>query len=70
MYDPWRQGQASQEEYRAVVRICREKTRKAKAQLELKLAGVVSDNKGFLSMLIARRDLKKTLDRYLLKMVT
>ncbi|GAB0209633.1 mitochondrial enolase superfamily member 1 [Grus japonensis] len=45
LYDLWKQGQASQEDYRAVVRICREKTRKAKAQLELKLASVVSDNK-------------------------
>jgi len=43
LYDLWKQGQASQEDYRAVVRICREKTQKAKAQPELKLASVVSD---------------------------
>ncbi|KAK4831141.1 LOW QUALITY PROTEIN: hypothetical protein QYF61_015444 [Mycteria americana] len=35
LYDLWKQGQALQEEYRA----------EAKAQLELKLASVVSDNK-------------------------
>ncbi len=63
LYDLWKQGQALQEDYRAVVRTCKEKTRRAKAQLELKLARVVSDNKkGFLSMLMARRGLKKTLD--------
>ena len=45
LYDLWKQGQASQEAYTAMVRISREKTRKAKAQLELKLASVVSDSK-------------------------
>ena len=43
--DLWKQGQALQEDYRAVVGIRREKTRKAKAQLELKLTSVVPDNK-------------------------
>jgi len=43
--DLWKRGQASQEEYGAVVPLCREKTQKAKAQLQLKLASVVSDNK-------------------------
>ena len=32
-------------DYRTVVHICREKTNKAKAQLELTLANIVSDNK-------------------------
>ena len=45
LYDLWKQGQALQEDYRAMVCIYREKTRKAKAQLTLKLASVVSDNK-------------------------
>ena len=40
LYDLWKQGQALQEDYRAVVHIWRQK-----AQLELKLASVVSDNK-------------------------
>ena len=44
LYDLWKQDQALQEEYRAVVHLCREKILKAKAQLELKLARVLSDN--------------------------
>ena len=52
-----------QEDCRAVVHICREKTPKTKAELELIRASVVSDNKtGILSMLIAREGLRKTLD--------
>jgi len=35
----------TQEEYRGLVRSCREEIRKAEAQLELRLATVVSDNK-------------------------
>ncbi|KAK4824609.1 LOW QUALITY PROTEIN: hypothetical protein QYF61_016878 [Mycteria americana] len=38
-------GQATQEEYRDLIKSCREKIRKAKAQLELNLATVVRDNK-------------------------
>lgn len=38
-----RKGQASQEEYRDIIRSRREKTRKVKAQLELNLAAVVKD---------------------------
>lgn len=41
--DLYKRGLASQGDYRAVVHICRDKTRKVKAQLEL--ASVVSDNK-------------------------
>ncbi|KAK4833057.1 hypothetical protein QYF61_027719 [Mycteria americana] len=44
LYDLWK---ALQEYYRAVVCICREKMRKAKAQLELKLASAVSDKNSF-----------------------
>jgi len=40
-------GQATQEEYRDLVRSRREEIRKAKAQLELRLATVVRDNKKF-----------------------
>ena len=36
---------ATQEEYRGLVRSCREEIRKAKAQVELRLATVVRDNK-------------------------
>jgi len=45
LHDLWKQGQVLQEEYRAVVCLCREKTRKANAQSELKLVRAVSDNK-------------------------
>lgn len=54
LYDLWRQGQALQEDYRAVVLICRGKTQKAKIQL--KLASSVSDNeKGFLKYVNSKR---------------
>jgi len=35
----------TQEEYKGLIRSCREEIRKAKAQLELRLATVVRDNK-------------------------
>ena len=41
----WKEGQATWEEYRNVVRACRDATRKAKAHLELKLARDVKNNK-------------------------
>jgi len=41
----WKEGQATCEEYRNVVRVCRDATRKAKAQLELKMARDVKNNK-------------------------
>lgn len=54
--DLWKQGLASEGEDRAAVHICREKTRKAKAQLELTLATVVSDNKkGFFKYVQSKR---------------
>jgi len=40
-----KKGQATQEEHRGLVRSCREELRKAKAQLELRLATVVRHNK-------------------------
>jgi len=45
VYHLWKKGQATQEEYRGLVRSCREEIRKAKAQLELSLATVVRDHK-------------------------
>jgi len=41
----WKEGQATWEEYRNVVKACRDATRKAKAHLELKLARDVKNNK-------------------------
>lgn len=43
--DLWNQDHASQGDYRAAVHIFREKTRKAKTQLEFTLAIVVSNRK-------------------------
>ena len=40
VYQVWKKGQGTQEEYRALVRSCREEIKKAKAQLELRLATV------------------------------
>ena len=41
----WKQGCVSWEEYRAVVCVCRNRIRKAKAQMELNLERDVEDNK-------------------------
>lgn len=49
------------ENYRAVVLIRREKTCKAKAQLELNLASVVSDNKGFLKYVNSKKRSKENI---------
>jgi len=45
VYGMWKEGQATSEEYRSVVRACRDATRKAKVHLELNLARNVKDNK-------------------------
>ncbi|GAB0184184.1 hypothetical protein GRJ2_000884000 [Grus japonensis] len=52
----WKKGMATWEEYRNVVRVCSDATRKAKAQLELKVAGEVKDNeKGFFKYISSKR---------------
>lgn len=43
MYKRWKQGQVTQEEYRAGLRACRDSIRKAKVDLELNLS---RDGKG------------------------
>ncbi|KAM9590819.1 uncharacterized protein ACIBXB_005874 [Morphnus guianensis] len=45
VYHFWKKGQATQEEYRDLVRSCREEIRKGKTQLEINLATIVKDNK-------------------------
>lgn len=67
-----KQGDATEENYKAAVCICRKKTWKAKVQLELKLANNVSDNKNspFNRMLIARKSLRKILECYWIMLVT
>jgi len=52
----WKEGQATWEEYRNVVRACRDATRKAKAHLELNLARDVRNNKkGFFNYITSKR---------------
>lgn len=46
VYDLWKEGQATQEEYKDVIR-CREEIRKEKAQLEFNIATALKDNKVF-----------------------
>ena len=43
----WTKGLSSWEEYRSVVRACRDVMRKAKAHLEMKLAKEIKDNMEF-----------------------
>jgi len=45
VYGMWKEGKATWKEYRNVVRVCRDATRKATAHLELKLARDVKNNK-------------------------
>ena len=45
IYLLWKKGRATQKEYKEVVKMCREKIRKAKAQLKLNLAIGVKENK-------------------------
>jgi len=45
VYILWKKGQATQEDYKDIMRLCREKVRRAKAQLELSLAIAIKDNK-------------------------
>jgi len=52
----WKEGQATWEEYRNVVRACRDATRKAKVHLELNLARDVKNNKrGFFNYISSKR---------------
>ncbi|KAK4810867.1 hypothetical protein QYF61_008839 [Mycteria americana] len=68
LYDLWKQGQDLHEDYRAVDCVCREKTRKAKAQLELKLASAASDNKkGFFKYVNSKRRSKENIGPILVK---
>ncbi|PKU48424.1 rna-directed dna polymerase from mobile element jockey-like [Limosa lapponica baueri] len=63
VYDLWKKGQATQEDYKGVVKLCREKIRKAKAQLKLDLALDVKNNKkNFNSKRRTRESLHSLLD--------
>ncbi|KAF1436052.1 hypothetical protein FQV21_0006881, partial [Spheniscus demersus] len=62
VYCLWKKGQATQEEYRVLIRSCREEMRKAKAQLERNLAAVVRDNKKCFYKYINDKNLHPLLD--------
>ncbi|KAK4817407.1 LOW QUALITY PROTEIN: hypothetical protein QYF61_013474 [Mycteria americana] len=62
VYDLWKKGQATQEDYKGVARLCREKIRRAKAELELNLAATVKDNKKhFFKYISSKRRAKENL---------
>ncbi|KAK4816201.1 hypothetical protein QYF61_012666 [Mycteria americana] len=62
VYDLWKKGQATQEDYKGVARLCREKIRRAKAELELNLATAVKDNKKyFFKYITSKRRAKENL---------
>lgn len=57
----WKQGQATWEEYKDIVHTCMNGVRKAKAQLELKLAREVKgDKKGFYKDIGSKRKAKES----------
>jgi len=47
VYQLWKKGQVTQEEYRGLVRLCSEEIRKAKAQIGLRQASVVREKEKF-----------------------
>ncbi|KAK4810917.1 hypothetical protein QYF61_013325 [Mycteria americana] len=62
VYDFWKKGRATQEDYKGVARLCREKIRRAKAELELSLAAAVKDNKKhFFKYISSKRRAKENL---------
>ena len=62
VYDFWKKRQATQEGYKDVMRLCREKIRRAKAQLELHLATAVKDvKKCFYKYIINKRRISSIL---------
>ena len=61
VYRMWKKGLAIWEEYRGVVRECRDAMRKAKSHLELNLARDVKDNKkGFFKSISSKRKTRET----------
>ena len=52
----WKEGQTTWEEYRKVVRVCRDATRKAKVHLQSKLARDAKDKKGFFRHISSKRN--------------
>ena len=60
MYRKWKQGCVAWEEDRAVVRVGRDRMRKAKVQMELNLVKDVKDKKGFYRYIGRRRQAKES----------
>ncbi|KAK4828700.1 LOW QUALITY PROTEIN: hypothetical protein QYF61_000538 [Mycteria americana] len=62
VYSLWNKGRATQEDYKGVVRLCREKIRRAKTQLEVNLATAIKDNKKyFFKYISSKRRAKENL---------
>ncbi|KAK4826428.1 LOW QUALITY PROTEIN: hypothetical protein QYF61_008961 [Mycteria americana] len=59
VHDLWKKGQATQEDYKDVVRLCREKIRRAKAWLEINLA--TAKKKCFCKYISNKRKAKENL---------
>ena len=60
VYVLWKKGQATWGDYKEVPKVCREEVRKAKAQLELRLATAVKENKkSFYKYIISKRRTKE-----------
>ncbi|KAK4817156.1 hypothetical protein QYF61_002890 [Mycteria americana] len=60
--DLWKKGWATQEDYKGVARLCREKIRRAKTELELNLVAAVKDNKKhFFKYISSKRRAKENL---------
>jgi len=58
----WKEGQATWEEHRNVVRACGDAMRKAKAHLEFNLAGDVKDNKkGFFKYISSKQKTRENM---------
>lgn len=55
MYHFWKKGQASQSDYKDIVRLSREENRKAKDQLKFNLATAVKGKNKFLYKYISNR---------------
>jgi len=66
VYGMWKEGQASWEEYRNVVRACNDATRKTKVHLELNLARDVKDSKkGCFKYISSKRKTRDNVGRLL-----
>ncbi|KFR04018.1 hypothetical protein Y956_04669, partial [Nipponia nippon] len=60
-YRLWKKGQATQEDYKDIGRLCREKIRKVKARLELNQARDVKNNKGINRYINQKRKVKESI---------